>query len=151
MGLNERIEKEYIEAYKARNEIKVAVLRLLKTAIKNRRVEFCRDLTDPEIVEVLLRQAKQRRESIEQYSAAGRKDLADREVLELAELSAYLPRTLSDEELAGAIDQAIAEQNAQGPKDMGRVMQVLSQAHKGRFDGKKASELVRARLQAKQS
>lgn len=151
VGLLDRIEKDYIEAYKARNEIRVAVLRLLKTATKNRRVELCRDLTDPEIVEVVLRQAKQRRESIEQYTAAGRPDLADREARELDELAAYLPKTLSDEELAAAIERAVAAQNATGPKDMGRVMQALTQAHKGQFDGRRASELVKARLQAQRS
>ncbi len=146
MSLQARIESEYLAAYKAKHEIKVAVLRLLKTAIKNRQVELMRPLADGEILDVVARQVKQRKESIEQFTAAGRMDLADRESAELALLGEYLPKPLSESELGAAIDAKVAELGAQGLKDMGKVMQAVMDAYKGRIDGKRASELVRARL-----
>lgn len=141
-----RIESDYIAAYKAKDSVRLAVLRHLKTAAKNRGVEVLRPLTDDDYLELISRQIKQRRESIEQYEKAGRAELAAVEAAELAALSDYMPSPLSDEELAQAIDRLAAETGAQGPKDMGKVMQALAAAYKGRYDGKKASEAVRARL-----
>ncbi|WP_018123616.1 GatB/YqeY domain-containing protein [Desulfovibrio oxyclinae] len=144
--LFERINKDFISAYKAKEEVKVAVLRLLKTAIKNASVEFGREPDEAEVLDIVLKQAKQRRESIEQYSKAGRDDLADREVAELAILEGYLPQRLSDEELSAEIDALIAETGAEGMKDMGRVMKLLNERFKGRIDGRAASETVKAKL-----
>lgn len=146
MGLQARIESEYIAAYKAKEAVKVAVLRMLKTAIKNRQVELIRPLEDGEILDVIAKQVKQRRESIEQFTAGNRPDLADKEALELTVLEGYMPKALSDEELARAIEETVARLGAAGPKDMGRVMQALMEAHKGQIDGRKASDLVRKRL-----
>nr|WP_026167409.1 GatB/YqeY domain-containing protein [Desulfovibrio oxyclinae] len=146
MMLFERINKDFISAYKAKEEVKVAVLRLLKTAIKNASVEFGREPDEAEVLDIVLKQAKQRRESIEQYSKAGRDDLADREVAELAILEGYLPQRLSDEELSAEIDALIAETGAEGMKDMGRVMKLLNERFKGRIDGRAASETVKAKL-----
>ncbi|MEG2171924.1 MAG: GatB/YqeY domain-containing protein [Desulfovibrionaceae bacterium] len=149
MTLNERIEKEYIEAYKAKQQLKLDVLRLLKTAIKNLLVEYRRpggSLDDAEIMDVLLRQAKQRQDSIEQYRAANRHDLADKEAAELVILQEYLPRPLSTEELAAAIDTAIHSTGASKPQDMGKVMAAMMELYKGRVDGKVLSSTVRQRL-----
>ncbi|EPR42239.1 GatB/YqeY family protein [Desulfovibrio sp. X2] len=146
MSLQQTIESDFITAYKARQEIRVAVLRMLKTALKNRQVELLRELGDADVLDVIAKQAKQRKESIEQFDAAGRKDLADRERAELEFLEAYLPRQLSDEELAAAVDAAVAEVGASGMKDMGAVMKALMAAHKGQFDGAKASAAVRSKL-----
>ncbi len=141
-----RIESDYIVAYKAKDTVRLAVLRHLKTAAKNRGVEVLRPLTDDDYLEIIARQIKQRRESIEQYEKHGRTELAAVESAELIVLQDYMPAPLTEAELAQAIDRLAVETGAQGPKDMGKVMQALTLAYKGRYDGKKASEAVRARL-----
>lgn len=147
MSLSKQIEKDYIEAYKAKATVKVAVLRHLKTAIKNRMVEDKADaLSDDVVLDLIAKQVKQRKDAFDQYSKAGRDDLAKIEADEQAALEAYLPQQLSDAELEAAIDAAIAETGASSMADMGKVMQVVLGAHKGQVDGKKASGLVRSRL-----
>jgi len=146
MNISERLEKDYVTAYKARDADKLSVLRLLKTAVKNRQVELMRPLAEEEVLDILSRQAKQRRESIDQFSKAGRNDLIEKEERELAILNGYLPAPLSDEELAAAVDAAIASQSAASMKDMGRVVSAVLTEHKGRVDGKRVSALVKARL-----
>ena len=149
MSLNARIEQEYLVAYKTKDSLRLSVLRLLKTAAKNLLVELKRpggELSDAEWCAVLVKQAKQRQDSIEQFRAASRHDLADKEEAELRILQDYLPKPLSPEELDAAISAAIAETGASSPKDMGRVMQKLTTEHAGRVDGKSLSALVRARL-----
>ncbi|WP_243439483.1 GatB/YqeY domain-containing protein [Fundidesulfovibrio soli] len=146
MNLQEQIEKDFLSAYKAKEEVRVAVLRMLKTAIKNRQVELLRPLTDEEVLEVIGRQVKQRLESIEQFRQGGRAAMAEREEAELAVLKAYMPTQLTPEETAAAVDAAIAETGASGPKEMGKVMQAVMARFKGRIDGKAVSEIVKARL-----
>lgn len=146
MALQARIETDFVTAYKAKETVRVAVLRMLKTAIKNRQVELLRPLDDGEILDVIAKQVKQRRESIEQFTSGNRPDLADKEARELEMLVGYLPQALTEAELAAAIDAVVRELGAASLKDMGRVMQAVLEAHKGQVDGKKASELVRARL-----
>ena len=146
MALQARIETDFVTAYKAKETVRVAVLRMLKTAIKNRQVELLRPLDDGEILDVIAKQVKQRRESIEQFTSGNRPDLADKEARELEMLMGYLPQALTEAELAAAIDAVVRELGAASLKDMGRVMQAVLEAHKGQVDGKKASELVRARL-----
>jgi uncharacterized protein YqeY len=106
------------------------------------------EITDDDVLDLIARQVKQRKDSFDQYTKAGRDDLASVEAEELAELEGYLPTPLGDDELAAAIDRAVAEVGATGMQDMGRVMQALLNAHKGQVDGKKASALVRSRLSA---
>ncbi|WP_243359394.1 GatB/YqeY domain-containing protein [Fundidesulfovibrio terrae] len=146
MTLQEQIEKDFLVAYKAKEEVRVAVLRMLKTAAKNRQVELLRPLADEEVLEVIARQVKQRQESIEQFRLAGRGEMADREAAEMAVLKGYLPTQLSPEETAAAVDAAIAETGASSAKEMGKVMQAVMAKHKGRIDGKVVNELVRQRL-----
>lgn len=146
MKLTERLEKDYVVAYKAKDADRLSVLRLLKTAVKNGQVELRRPLDDDEVLDVLARQAKQRRESIDMFSNAGRTDLIEKEERELAILMEYLPAPLSDDELAGAVDAAISTLAAAGMKDMGRVVKAVLTEHKGRVDGKRVSELVKSRL-----
>lgn len=149
MSLSEQIEKEYIQAYKAKDSVRLAVLRLLKTAAKNRLVEFKRPggaLSDAEMLDVIIKEGKQRQDSIEQYTAANRADLADKEAAELKILQEYLPKALSREELAEIIETTITELQAAAPKDMGRVISAIMAAHKGRVDGKILSEAVKKRL-----
>ena len=149
MSLTNRIEQDYIAAYKGRDSLRLSVLRLLKTAAKNMLVELKRpggELSDAELCAVLVKQAKQRQDSIEQFRAASRRDLADKEEAELHILQEYLPKPLSPEELEAAISAAIAETGASSPRDMGRIMQKLTTEHAGRVDGKTLSGMVRARL-----
>jgi uncharacterized protein YqeY len=148
MNLTDRIEKEYLVAYKAKDEVRLSVLRMLKTAAKNRQVELLRPLTDDELTQVISRQAKQRRESIEQFGRAGRDDLRIREERELSILIEYLPAPLTEDELLREVAQAIAELGATSVKDMGRVVSTVLAKHQGRADGKRVSDAVRSRLSA---
>ncbi|WP_371133105.1 GatB/YqeY domain-containing protein [Humidesulfovibrio sp.] len=146
ISIQGRIESDYIVAYKAKDTVRLAVLRHLKTAAKNREVEVLRPLNDDDYLEIIARQIKQRRESLEQYEKHGRAELAAVEAAELSVLQDYMPAPLTEAELVQAIDLLAKETGAQGAKDMGKVMQALMLAYKGRYDGKKASEAVRARL-----
>lgn len=146
MTIQGRIESDYIMAYKAKDTVRLAVLRHLKTAAKNREIELLRPLADDDLLEIIARQIKQRRESMEQFEKHDRPELAAVEAEELLVLQGYMPAALSDAELADAIDRIVDETGAASPKDMGKVMQALTLAYKGRYDGKKASEAVRARL-----
>ncbi|MBU1230848.1 MAG: GatB/YqeY domain-containing protein [Proteobacteria bacterium] len=146
MTIQGRIESDYIQAYKAKDAVRLAVLRHLKTAAKNRAVETMRPLTDDDYLDLLSRQVKQRRESIEQYDKHGRADLSAVEAGELEVLLGYMPQPLTEAELGEIIASLVLETGANGPKDMGRVMQALTLGYKGRFDGKKASEAVRSIL-----
>lgn len=152
MTLAERIEKDYIAAYKAKEQLKLDVLRLLKTAAKNLLVELKRPggaLTDEEMLGVLIKQGKQRQDSIEQYRAASRPDLADKEAAELAILQEYLPKPLTREELEAATDKAIHSMGASTPQDMGKVISAIMASYKGQVDGKHLSAIVRQRLSGK--
>ena len=149
MSLTERIDSDYVQAYKAKDALRLSVLRMVKTAVKNRLVELRRpggSLDDGELMDVFIKEAKQRQDSIEQYTAAHRPDLAEKEAQELAILKEYLPQALSPEELSAAIDATVAELGATGPRDMGRVISAVMNAFKGRVDGKEVSAAVKLRL-----
>lgn len=146
MNLTTRIESDALAALKARDDTRLGTLRMIKAAAKLRQVELRRPLTDDEMLDVIARQVKQRRESVEQFAAAGRVDLVDKEERELAVLAVYLPAPLSDAELTAAVDAAVADLGAATMKDMGRVVQSVLAAHKGRVDGKRVSTAVKARL-----
>lgn len=146
MTLLSTIEKDYLTAFKARDDVRVAVLRMLKAAIKNAAVELRREPTDDEVFDILSKQVKQRQDSIEQYTKGNRPDLADQERREMDILQEYMPSQLDEAELERAVDTVIAELGASGMADMGRVMQALLGRHKGQVDGKAASTLVRTRL-----
>jgi uncharacterized protein YqeY len=146
MSLSERIEKDYVTAFKAKKTDEVAVLRMLKAAVKNKQVDLRRELTDSEILDVLAKQVKQRQESIDQFRAAGRIDLAEIEEREHLILRTYLPTALSSTELEEAVALTIQTLGASGMKDMGKVMNAILGEHAGRVDGKELSALVRAKL-----
>jgi len=150
MGLLQRIEADYLTAYKAKDTVRLSVLRLLKTSITNLQVQHFRQaLAEGDILDAVSKQAKQRMDSIDQFRAACRDELAAKEEAELAILREYLPQRMSMEELDLCIAARIAELGASGAKDMGRVMQALASEYKGRYDGKEASERVRVALQAR--
>jgi uncharacterized protein YqeY len=146
MSLSERLEKDYVTAFKAKKTDEVAVLRMLKAAVKNKQVDLRRELTDSEILDVVAKQVKQRQESIDQFRAAGRIDLAEIEEREHLILRAYLPTALSPQELEEAVAMTIQTLGASGMKDMGKVMNAILGEHAGRVDGKELSALVRAKL-----
>ncbi len=146
MGLQSRIESDFIAAYKAKEQVKISVLRMLKAAAKNKQVELRKPLEDADILDVLARQTKQRQESIEQFRSAGREDLAAKESAELEILRAYMPTPLTSAETADLVKRTVADLGASGPQDMGRVMQAVMAEHKGRVDGKELSSMVRAQL-----
>ncbi|QJT08207.1 GatB/YqeY domain-containing protein [Oceanidesulfovibrio marinus] len=146
MSLLSRIEQDFLTAYKAKEEVRVRVLRALKTAAKNKHVELGREPNDDEVIAILGKEAKQRHESVDQFTKGDREDLADKEREELEILSEYLPQQLSPEETEAAVDEAIQKTGASSMKDMGGVMQEVMASHKGRIDGKVVSEIVRRRL-----
>lgn len=146
--LRETIPNDMRDAMKAREHLRVATLRMLMAAVKNTEVEKLHELSDDEVLEVIAREAKRRRESIEAFKQGGRDDLVEKESGELAVLEAYLPEKLSDEELAAMVDEAIAETGASSPKQMGEVMKVLMPKVRGRADGAQVSALVKSKLGA---
>ena len=146
--LRDKIADEMRDAMKARDQGRVGALRMLMAAVKNAEIERRHELTDDEVLEVVGREAKRRRESIDAFEKGGRDDLVAKEKAELAVLATYLPERLSDEELAALVDEAIAETGASSPKQMGEVMKVLMAKVRGRADGGQVSALVKQKLGA---
>ena len=147
MSTAERIEKDYLDAYKAKDKVRLGTLRLLKTAAKNLQVELMRPLTDADYRDVLLKQAKQRQDSIEQYAAANRSDLAEQEAAELAVLREYLPQPLTEEELLDVVEKTVKPLLGEGMKAMGKAIQAIMAEYRGRVDGKAVSDAVKVRFQ----
>jgi len=147
MSLEETISADIAVAMKAKDAARLSTLRMLKAALMNKSVEKTRALEGPEELQVVSSLVKQRRDSIEQFTAGGRTDLAQKEEAEIAILETYLPPSVSAEDLAHAVDEAIAETGATTIKDMGKVMKAAMTRLAGKtVDGKRVNELVRARL-----
>ena len=150
MGLKEQLQSDLTTAMKARDELTASTLRMALTAITTEEVagKQARQLSDDEVLKVLTREAKKRREAHDAYTQAGRDELATREQAELGVIETYLPQQLTDEELAALIDAAVEETGASDPKAMGQVMKVLQPRIAGRADGAKVAAEVRRRLGA---
>ena len=148
MGLKEKLQSDLTEAIRGRAEVKSGTIRMLLAAITTEEVsgKEARVLTDAEIITVLSREAKKRREAVEAYIAAKRTDLADKEKAEGEVIAEYLPAQLSEDEIKKMIADAIAETGAAGPSGMGSVMKVLSPKIAGKADGGVVSGLVKAAL-----
>lgn len=147
MGLQERIHNDMIAALKAKDELRLSTLRLIKAALKNREVSLMRPLDDAAVIEVLKSLIKQRRESVEQYRAGGRTDLAEKEEKEITIIEEYLPAAMSDAELERIVAETIAELGATTLKDMGPVMKAVMAKLAGQlFDGKVVNQMVRTKL-----
>ena len=148
MGLKERLKSDLTEAIRARDEVRAGTIRMALTSITNEEVsgKEARVLTDGEIITVLSREAKKRREAAEAYDIAGSKERGDRERAEGLVIAEYLPSQLSESELHEMIKVAIVETGASGPSGMGQVMKVLSPKIAGRADGSKVSAAVKAAL-----
>ena len=146
MSLKLRITDDMKAAMKAKDSPRLSAIRMLLAAMKQKEVDERKDLTDADVLAITEKLIKQRRDSIEQYRAANRPELADAEQFELDLLSAYLPQQMSEAEVDEAIAAAIAESGAAGPKDMGKVMGLLKARLAGRTDMGRLSGLVKAKL-----
>ena len=146
MSLKARISDDLKTAMRSGNAGRRDAIRLVLAALKQREVDERRELSDADIIAVIDKMIKQRRESIAQFEKGGRQDLADREKFELDVLQAYMPQALSDAEIESAIAAALRESAASAPSDMGKVMAVLKPRLAGRADMGKVSALVKSRL-----
>ncbi|MEX0616950.1 MAG: GatB/YqeY domain-containing protein [Candidatus Woykebacteria bacterium] len=146
MNLLEKIQEDIKKALREKDELRLSTLRLLVSAAHNAKIEKGRELSDEEVLEVLQKQVKQRKESIEGYSQGGREDLAEKEKQELAILQEYLPEQISDSEIEKMVVSAIKETLSSTIADMGKVMGKLSQDLKGKADMGAVSSIVRKKL-----
>ena len=147
MSLSEQIQKDIVTAMKAKEEMRLSVLRMVKAAIQLKEVEKMRKMDETESIALLQTLVKQRKESIDQFGKGGRQDLVDKEQKELAILEAYLPAGASDAEMDAAIAKAIAETGANSMKQMGAVVKAAKTALEGKtVDGKALSDRVRDKL-----
>jgi uncharacterized protein len=147
MSLAEKIQSDIVTAMKAKDDLRLSVLRMIKAAIQLKEVEKIRKLDDSESIQLLQTLLKQRKESIDQFSKGGRTDLAEKEQKEAAILEAYLPAGASAEDMDAAITKAIAETGAASIKQMGAVVKAAKAQLEGKtVDGKALSDLVRDRL-----
>jgi len=147
MTTAERIAEDCKNALKTGDKQKLSVLRMVKAAAKNREIEKGSPLTEDDIQEILRTFIKRGKESIEQFSKAGREDLVKKETEELSVIQPYLPQQLSNDEVEALVKDAIHETGAREPKDMGRVMKAVMEKAKGRVDGKIVNEFVRKILE----
>jgi uncharacterized protein len=146
MSLKDKITEDMKAAMRAKETARLGTIRLLLAALKQKEVDERVALEDADVLSIIEKMLKQRRESIAQFEKAGRQDLADAEKAEIGVLQAYLPQQLSEVEVAEAIAAAVAESGAAGPKDMGKVMGLLKSRLAGRTDMGKLSGLVKAKL-----
>ena len=146
--LLDRMNEDLKDAMRARDALRLSVLRMTLAEVKNARIKKGKDetLTDDEVVQVLRSAVKKREESAGEYRPAGRADLADKEDAEAAILRAYLPQTLEGEALGAAVAEAIQETQAESIKDLGKVIKALMAAHPGKLDGKTAQAAIREQL-----
>jgi uncharacterized protein len=146
MSLRDQINDDLKAAMRSGETVRRDTIRLLTAALKQREVDERKTLTDSDVLAVIEKMIKQRRDSISQFEQGGRQDLADKEKLELTLLQTYMPQAMGEDELAAAIAAAVVESGAAGPADMGKVMAVLKPKLAGRADMGKVSAAVKARL-----
>ena len=149
MALKERLDQDMKAAMREKAQLRLDTVRMLKSAIKYREIELMKPLDDAGVEGVVATEIKRRRDSVEQYKAGNRMDLADKEAAEIVILQAYLPQQLTEAEVRAKVEEAVKKVGAQGPKDMGAVMKALLPEVQGRAEGKLVSELVKARLSGK--
>ena len=146
MALIEKLKDEQKLAMKAKDKLRLGTIRLAISEIRQREIDGHTTLSDDDIIAVLTKMVKQRRDSVAQFTAAGRDDLADKESAEILVLDDFMPQALTDEEVAELLDKAIIESGAAGMQDMGKVMGVLKPQIQGRADMGKVSQLVKSKL-----
>lgn len=141
-ALTEQIRADLTAAMKAQEKERLSTLRMLQSALKNEQINLGHELSDEEAMSVIRKSVKQRQDSIEQYTNAGRTELADKERAEMEILKSYLPAEMSEEELENGLREIIAATGAQSKKDLGKVMKEATARYRGRADGKKIQEVV---------
>jgi uncharacterized protein YqeY len=146
MSLKEKITEDMKTAMRAKDAARLGAIRLLLSAMKQREVDERIELSDTDIVAIIDKMLKQRRDSIAQFEKGGRIDLADKEKFEITVLSAYMPQAMSEAEVDAAVAKAIADAGAKSPADMGKVMAILKPVLAGRTDMGKVSGMVKAKL-----
>lgn len=146
MSLKEKITEDMKIAMRAKETARLGAIRLLLSAMKQREVDERIELTDADVVSIIEKMLKQRRDSISQYKTANRQDLVDVEEFEVSILQTYMPQQLSEAEIVSAIAEAVASTGAAGPQDMGKVMGVVKAKLAGRADMGKVSGLIKAQL-----
>lgn len=149
MSISGKIADDYKDALKKGDRTRVSILRMIRAAVKNREIDKGSPLSDEEMLAVLRSFVKRARESIEQFSKAGRTELAEKEANELVVVEGYLPRQMSEDDLRDLIREVLSESGATGPGDIGRVMKAVMAKAQGRVDGKLASSLVRELLEVR--
>jgi hypothetical protein len=146
MSLKEQLNETMKTAMKARDDLRLSAVRMVRSTVKNREIDLKRELEDRDIIEVISTLVKQRRESIRMYREGNRADLVEKEEAELEVLLGFLPVQLDTAEIEALVDRIITEIGAQGAKDMGRVMKALTPLTTGKADGKTVSDCVKKRL-----
>jgi uncharacterized protein YqeY len=148
MGLKEQILADIKEAMKNKEADRLSAIRMLQAAVKNKEIELRPNaITDQDVMAVIKKATKQRKEAIEQYANAGRQDLADKEQFELSVLETYLPAQLDQAQVEKIVADVIAQLGAKSMKDMGGVMKEVQARTQGQADGKMVSEIVKSKLQ----
>jgi uncharacterized protein YqeY len=147
MSLQDRIQSDIADAMRSKDQLKLGVLRMMKSAVKNKEVEKMKTLDEPEVLAVFNSLVKQRKDSIDQFRKGGREDLATKEEAEIKVIEHYLPAAASDDDIRRAIDEAIQETGAASLKDMGKVMKATQARLAGKTaDGARVSQIVKERL-----
>jgi uncharacterized protein YqeY len=149
MSLKEKIESDFISAYKAHDEQKVSVLRLLKSAIKNSEINEKHDLNDDEIIKILRKEVKQRQDAIVEYTKGNRLDLVDKDKSEIGLLDVYLPAQIDKAQIETIVERIISDLGALGPSDMGKVIGAAMKEIGNQSDGSVVSQIVREKLSVK--
>ena len=147
-SIKERISGDMKAAMKSGDKASLGAIRMLHAAVRKKEIDDRIDLDDAGVIKIITTLVKQRQDSIEQFTAGNRQDLADKETAELKLLQAYMPAQMSQDELVKIIDAAILESDAKNQKDMGKLMKVLMPQVSGKADGKLVNQLVRERLPA---
>ncbi|SDM88540.1 hypothetical protein SAMN04487897_101371 [Paenibacillus sp. yr247] len=146
MSLSDRLNEDMKQAMKSQDKFKLSVIRMVRSTIKNSEIDLKRALDDNEVLDVLTREIKQRKDSLQEFTKAGREDLADNLRAELVILAEYMPQQLSEEEVKAIVQQTIQQIGASSKADMGKVMTALMPQVKGRADGKLINQLVQQLL-----
>ena len=147
MTLQEKIQSHITDAMRSKDELRLSCLRMMKSAVKNKEIEKMKPLEEGEVLAVLNTLVKQRKDSVEQFRKGGREELAQKEEAEIKIIEQYLPASASDEDITGAITEAIQETGASSMKDMGKVMQAIKARLAGKtVDGGRVSQLVKEKL-----
>jgi len=146
MGLEQKLVDDMKSAMKSGDKMVLGTIRMLRAQLKNASIAKGKDLSDEDVIEILSREAKKRKESLELYKKGGRADLVEKEEKELAIITSYLPEQLSQDEIEKIVDEIIAETGVESLRDMGKVMGAVMQKVKGRADGKIVQEIVKKKL-----